>query len=119
MGHHFRQTVKMGITQRNSEEITAIIACMVEEYPGDDYNLLRRNCCHFADDFCKRLGVGSIPGWIHRLARIGAGVATMLEAAQSVGNQVSVAQRNMSDTLNAVECSPTHETLHRLKEAEW
>merc|ERR1712194_720802 len=42
---------------------------MLEEYPGHDYDLLRRNCTHFADDFCQRLGVGGIPGWIHRLAR--------------------------------------------------
>ena len=43
-------------------------------YPGGDYDLLRRNCCHFADDFARRLGVGGIPSWIMRLAKIGAGV---------------------------------------------
>jgi hypothetical protein len=117
--HHFRQTVKMGLTEFKPEKVTEIISCMVEEYPGHDYDLLRRNCCHFADDFCRRLGVGGIPGWIHRLARVGAGVATMLEAAQSVGSQVHAIPRSFSTTLNAPECSPTHETLHRLRDNEW
>merc|ERR1712226_984265 len=96
-----------------------IISCMVEEYPGDDYDLLRRNCCHFADDFCQRLGVGSIPGWIYRLARVGAGVATMLERAQSVGNQVSELNRTLSLTLHGPECAPRYENMHVLRESEY
>lgn len=79
--HHYRQTVKMGKTKVSPEDIADIIAQMLEEYPGDDYDLLRRNCCHFADDFCRRLGVGGIPGWVIRLARIGAGVDSMLQYA--------------------------------------
>merc|ERR1712187_894719 len=94
----------MGVTEHSSEKIAEIIACMVEEYPGEDYDLLRRNCCHFAEDFCKRLGVGPIPAWIHRLARIGAGVATMLEGAHSVATKVSEAQRTISETWTAAEC---------------
>mmetsp|Transcript_1629 Transcript_1629/g.4997 ORF Transcript_1629/g.4997 Transcript_1629/m.4997 type:complete len:440 (-) Transcript_1629:17-1336(-) len=117
--HHFRQTVGMGRTQCQSEKITELLACMVEEYPGGDYDLLRRNCCHFADDLCQRLGVGPIPGWIYRLARVGAGVAAMLEAAQSIGSRVSVAKHNLSQTLQAPECRPTRETLHKLQETEW
>mmetsp|Transcript_105368 Transcript_105368/g.227151 ORF Transcript_105368/g.227151 Transcript_105368/m.227151 type:complete len:410 (-) Transcript_105368:76-1305(-) len=78
--HHYRQTVVLRRTHVDPESIADIISDMLEEYPGDDYNLLRRNCCHFADDFCRRLGVGGIPGWIIRLARLGAGVETMLNA---------------------------------------
>ena len=25
-------------------------------YTGPDYDILRKNCCHFADAFCRRLG---------------------------------------------------------------
>jgi len=117
--HHYRQTVKLGLTEFESEEISEIISCLVEEYPGDDYDLLRRNCCHFADDFCQRLGVGQIPRWIHRLARIGAGVATMLEAAQSVRHRVSNLQRSFSKNLQEVEFQPTKETLANMRETEW
>lgn len=87
--HTYRQTVSMRSTTADPEQIADIIAELIEEYPGDDYDLLRRNCCHFADDFCRRMGVGGIPGWVHRLARIGAGVDTLLQAApQSVKDRV-------------------------------
>ncbi|CAK9024068.1 unnamed protein product [Durusdinium trenchii] len=79
--HHYRQTVDMGYTRCAPEEVTEIIQHMLEEYPGDDYDLLRRNCCHFADDFTRRMGVGGIPGWVMRLARIGAGVDSMIKHA--------------------------------------
>ncbi|CAE7283269.1 unnamed protein product [Symbiodinium sp. CCMP2592] len=49
--------------------------------PTPDYDLLRRNCCHFADDFARRLGVGGIPGWVMRLAKVGAGVEAMIASA--------------------------------------
>jgi len=71
--HHYRQTVTLRWSTRfTAEEIADLISQLIEEYPGHDYNLLRRNCCHFADDFCRRMGVGGIPGWVHRLARVGA-----------------------------------------------
>merc|ERR1712012_663881 len=64
--HHYRQTVVLNATELSADEIAEIISTLVELYPGDDYDLLRRTCCHFADDFCKRMGVGGIPGWVHR-----------------------------------------------------
>mmetsp|Transcript_62482 Transcript_62482/g.116107 ORF Transcript_62482/g.116107 Transcript_62482/m.116107 type:complete len:449 (+) Transcript_62482:38-1384(+) len=72
--HHFRQTVEMVATTMSREQIAEVIADLIEEYSGADYDLLRRNCCHWADDFCKRIGAGSLPAWVHRLARIGANV---------------------------------------------
>mmetsp|Transcript_54648 Transcript_54648/g.137977 ORF Transcript_54648/g.137977 Transcript_54648/m.137977 type:complete len:464 (-) Transcript_54648:109-1500(-) len=79
--HHYRQTVELKRTNLPAESIADVISQLIEEYPGTDYNLLRRNCCHFADEFCKRLGVGGIPGWVHRLARLGAGLETMINNA--------------------------------------
>jgi len=77
--HHYRQTVVLKSTKVNAEDIADIISNMIEEYPGHDYDLLRRNCCHFADDFCRRLGVGGIPGWVHRLARLGASINNVMQ----------------------------------------
>lgn len=79
--HHYRQTVDMGYTKCSSEDVTEIVTQLLEEYPGDDYDLLRRNCCHFADDFTRRLGVGGIPGWVMRLAKVGASVDSMIQSA--------------------------------------
>jgi len=77
--HHYRQTVEMGRAHLKPEDVADILADFVEEYPGDDYDLLRRNCCHFASDFTKRLGVGSIPSWINRAAKIGAGAECLVK----------------------------------------
>merc|ERR1719230_1514234 len=63
------------------EQVGSVISGLLEEYPGHDYDLLHRNCCHFADEFCRRLGVGGIPSWLHRLARLGAGVESAIQAA--------------------------------------
>merc|ERR1719161_467480 len=82
--HNFRQTIFLGRTKLSMELVAALIRDLVEDYPGQDYDLLRRNCCHFADDFCKRLGVGAIPGWIHRFARIGARLETLWQVGQGL-----------------------------------
>merc|ERR1712107_383341 len=78
--HHYRQTVTLGRAKVAPEEVAPIISNLVEEYSGKNYDLLRRNCCHFADDFAVRLGAGRIPGWVHRLARLGATVENVLLA---------------------------------------
>lgn len=78
--HRYRQTVRLKNTQMSPEDAADLISRMLEEYPGDDYDLLRRNCCHFADDFARRLGAGRIPRWVHRLARVGARVDGMMQA---------------------------------------
>jgi len=82
--HRYRQTVSMGYTSFTGEQVAELISEMVENYPGWDYDLLRRNCCHFADDFCQRMGVGRIPGWIYRFARVGAGFDTMITMLKSL-----------------------------------
>jgi len=86
--HHYRQTVTMRRSKAKPDEISKILSDLIEEYPGDDYDLLRRNCCHFADDFCRRLGVGGIPGWVHRLARMGASLDNMLQSAPQLRDRV-------------------------------
>merc|ERR1719210_85353 len=78
--HRFRQTVRLRNSKFSGEDIAAMISELIEEYPGSDYDLLRRNCCHFADDFARRLGAGRIPRWVHRLARMGARVDGLMQA---------------------------------------
>jgi hypothetical protein len=78
--HTYRQSVQLRNTKFSAEEIADLLSLVIEEYPGDDYDLLRRNCCHFADDFARRLGAGKIPSWVHRLARLGARVDSAMQA---------------------------------------
>jgi len=70
--HHYRQSVHLGKTQHSMDRVVSILADLVEEYPGHKYDMLRRNCCHFSDEFCQRLDVEPVPGWVHRFARVGA-----------------------------------------------
>jgi hypothetical protein len=72
--HHFRQTLYLPSTQLPADAIVTIMEQLKLEYQGKTYDHLRRNCCHFADELCQRLGVGKIPNWVYRLARIGAQV---------------------------------------------
>jgi len=88
--HHYRETVDCGCMSIPFVEINRIISQMLEDYPGRDYDILRRNCCHFADDCLQRLGLGGVPGWVHRLARVGANVENMLRAAQAMHDMVTV-----------------------------
>jgi len=100
--HHFRQTVFQGHTTLTAEEIAEVISELIEQYPGTDYDLLSRNCCHFADDFCCRLGVGHIPGWIHRFADIGTHLVDILQTASVIRRQVKGALRQATRDIGNV-----------------
>nr|GMD47422.1 deSI-like protein At4g17486 [Ipomoea batatas] len=44
---------------------------LAEEYSGNSYNLITKNCNHFCNDVCSRLTGKPIPRWVNRLARLG------------------------------------------------
>lgn len=69
--HTFRETVFMGRTFAHPAEVRSILKALSEAYQGPEYDLLHRNCCHFAEELCQRLGIGSIPPWVRRLADVG------------------------------------------------
>jgi len=70
--HSYRESVPMGQTSMSETEVKLLLKQLEGEWPGEEYDLLRRNCCVFSDEFCKRLGVGAIPGWVTNLAGAGA-----------------------------------------------
>jgi len=83
--HNFRETIDMGSTELSLEDVAFVIHSLRREYTGLSYNLLSRNCCHFADALCQSLGVGSIPEWICRLAKRRRRAYTGRSDAQGVG----------------------------------
>ena len=91
--HSFRQTIPLGSARMSMEQLNKLITELIEDYPGRSYDVLRRNCCHFADDFCRRLSVSPLPSWVHRFARVGAGVD---ETLQAVFGDHGVVSRNAS-----------------------
>jgi len=81
--HRFRETVQLANTKLSEREVGEVVRSLIQEYRGRDYNLIERNCCHFVEDFCQRLGVGSIPAWVHRLGRAYDGLQ---KASKSLGS---------------------------------
>lgn len=96
MSHHFRESVVMpcykdhkdiikhSICHLSQEEIKKIIYVdMKNKWVGTSYDLIHRNCCHFADDLCETLGLGKIPNWINRVARTAASVDASIVALKT------------------------------------
>jgi len=66
--HTYRLSVDMGSCHLAIERVTDLVFRLRSDWRSDRYNLLTRNCCHFADQFCKELGVGPLPSWVLSLA---------------------------------------------------
>jgi len=69
--HHYRESVRLPNTRLSEEDVVGLLDELQDLYMGTSYSLLQRNCCHFAEDFCLRLGVGPLPAWLHRWGRAG------------------------------------------------
>jgi len=70
--HEYREAIRMGRTSLTKKEVTKILKTMAQDWTGDSYDLIRKNCCHFCEAFCSRLGVGGLPAWVNRFANTGA-----------------------------------------------
>ncbi|DBA96750.1 TPA: hypothetical protein ACH3X1_015589 [Trebouxia sp. C0004] len=70
----FRESVLVGHTQMSPQHVQQAVQEMGEQYKGNAYHLLQRNCNHFSNDLCVKLTGQPAPLWINRLA----GMAVML-----------------------------------------
>jgi len=68
VAHSYSESLDMGRTPLSKAEVMDVVFTLMKEWPGSSYDSLRRNCCHFSDELCVRLGVGHIPPWITHLA---------------------------------------------------
>mmetsp|Transcript_2337 Transcript_2337/g.3876 ORF Transcript_2337/g.3876 Transcript_2337/m.3876 type:complete len:195 (-) Transcript_2337:778-1362(-) len=64
----FRESVYVGDTDLTQEEVHQVIVKMGQDYKGNRYHLLQRNCNHFAADVVHRLTGQRQPSWINRAA---------------------------------------------------
>jgi len=80
--HRFRERVPLSKTKLLEHEVEEVLRCLLCEYRGRDYDVIERNCCHFAQDLCHRLGVDPIPAWVHRMGQI---CDSLRKASQSFG----------------------------------
>ncbi|XP_065867537.1 deSI-like protein At4g17486 [Euphorbia lathyris] len=70
-GFTFRKTILIGKTDFTSAEVRKVMEDLAQNYRGNAYNLITKNCNHFCNDACIRLTGNPIPRWVNRLARIG------------------------------------------------
>ena len=70
-GAKFRESIDMGEFKGTSRDMDKILDELRVEFRGSDYNIILRNCNHFAEAFVKKLLNKEIPGYINRLAFIG------------------------------------------------
>jgi hypothetical protein len=81
----YREKIVLGKTDCTIFMVNQILRELSREWPGHTYDLLSKNCNHFCDVLCDRLGVPKIPGWVNRFAHAG---DTALEVAGNTAMRV-------------------------------
>lgn len=71
-GFVYRCSVRLGHTEMLPSEFRAFIENIAADYHGDTYHLITKNCNHFTNDVALRVTGTPIPGWVNRLAQLGA-----------------------------------------------
>lgn len=61
----YRESIILGETDLTKSKVNQLLRELSLEWPGDCYDLLSKNCNHFCDEFCERLGVPKLPGLSH------------------------------------------------------
>ncbi|PSS32373.1 DeSI-like protein [Actinidia chinensis var. chinensis] len=75
----YRECIILGKTNVSILKVNQILRELNREWPGCEYDLLSKNCNHFCDEFCVRLGVPKLPGWVNRFAHAGDAALEMAE----------------------------------------
>jgi len=96
--HSHVDRIYQGSTKLSEEQVCKIIEDMKPDWKLNEYDLLNRNCCHFATALLDKLGVSKkeVPRWVNRAAESSvnrvvatsgqlAGQALTKKAAQSAG----------------------------------
>ncbi|XP_034699461.1 deSI-like protein At4g17486 [Vitis riparia] len=83
-GFIYRNSIILGRIKMPPSEFRSFIENVAAEYHGDTYHLISKNCNHFTDDICWRLTGKRIPGWVNRLARLGALCSCLLPESLQV-----------------------------------
>lgn len=82
--HTYLYSLPMGHTQLLEQTVLALIGRMAKEWQGDDYDILRCNCCHFSHELLRRLGLGPLPKQFMSLASAGAALGDKAQAMSSI-----------------------------------
>lgn len=67
-GHHYRETLHLGACELTERQVRAIVRDLKPRWMALQYNIFRKNCCHFARALAIELGVGDLPRWTYSFA---------------------------------------------------
>lgn len=66
------ESVVMGTTKLSAAAVSCLVEALASDWTGAEYNLLKRNCCHFCKEFITRLGITTaFPSWVMQFATCG------------------------------------------------
>ncbi|KAK8679873.1 hypothetical protein V6N13_108836 [Hibiscus sabdariffa] len=77
--YKYRESMVLGRTNLSIFMVNHVLRELRREWPGTSYDLLSKNCNHFCDELCERLGVQKLPGWVNRFANTGDAAIEMAE----------------------------------------
>lgn len=70
-GARFREQIDLGSFDGGQAELKKALSVLRDDFGPDDYNLIRKNCNHFANALIRKLMNKPMPGHVNRLADIG------------------------------------------------
>ncbi|KAF1602862.1 UNVERIFIED_CONTAM: hypothetical protein FQV16_0001054, partial [Eudyptes robustus] len=66
----FRESILIGETSLTKKAVEKLAKSWGDEYRGDRYHLITKNCNHFTAEFARELTGIEVPGWVNRLANV-------------------------------------------------
>ncbi|KAL2489753.1 PPPDE putative thiol peptidase family protein [Forsythia ovata] len=87
MQFSYRESIVLGRTNCSAAKVSQILKELSQEWQGNKYSMLSRNCNHFCNDLLQRLGVPKLPAWVNRFANAG---DVAYEASQSLQQRLGV-----------------------------
>ena len=90
--HVYRTSIPMGSTCYPEAEVTRFMTrVMSKQWNGNDYDMLERNCCNFAEALCRHLVGRAVPDWVTRFPRVASsarrGVNHLVHVAETMAHE--------------------------------
>lgn len=95
--HRYRMSIDMDVCVEPEERVHKVIDTVKGYWQGAGYDLMRINCCHFADTLCRTLAVGVLPQWVTNLAAAGATLQDRTGGGQPVTPKAVIAAAMAGD----------------------
>jgi hypothetical protein len=90
-----RESIVLGHMLLSRRRVGQILSELSHEWNGSSYDPLSRNCNHFCDALCERLGVQKLPLWVNRFANAGEA------AVEAAGNTIDKLRKAKAEVITA------------------